>query len=111
MEQLGSHWTDFIEIWYLNIIRKTDEKILFFLNKTRITGTLHKDVIVLMILSPWILFRIRNILDKICGENHNTILCSITPPPESRAVYEITWKNICSRAGLITICACALHVG
>ena len=27
MEQLGSHWTDFNEIWYLSIFRKSDEKI------------------------------------------------------------------------------------
>ena len=27
MEQLGSHWTDFHEIWYLNIFRKSVGKI------------------------------------------------------------------------------------
>jgi hypothetical protein len=27
MEQLGSQWTDFREIWYLSIFRKTVEKI------------------------------------------------------------------------------------
>ena len=27
MEQLGSHWTDFHEIWYLSISRKSVEKI------------------------------------------------------------------------------------
>ena len=27
MEQLGYHWTDFHEIWYLSIFRKTLEKI------------------------------------------------------------------------------------
>jgi hypothetical protein len=27
MEQLGSHWTDFHEIWYLSILRKCVEKI------------------------------------------------------------------------------------
>ena len=27
MEQLGSHWTDFDEIWYFNIFRKSVEKI------------------------------------------------------------------------------------
>jgi len=27
MEQLGSHWTDFHEIWYLCIFRKSVEKI------------------------------------------------------------------------------------
>jgi len=27
MEQLGSHWTDFNEIWYLNMFSKSVEKI------------------------------------------------------------------------------------
>jgi hypothetical protein len=27
MEQLGSHWTDFHEIWYFNILRKSVEEI------------------------------------------------------------------------------------
>jgi hypothetical protein len=27
MEQLCSHWTDFNEIWYLNIFRKSAQKI------------------------------------------------------------------------------------
>jgi len=27
MQQLGSHWTDFRKIWYLNIFRKSVEKI------------------------------------------------------------------------------------
>jgi hypothetical protein len=27
MEQLDSHWTDFHEIWYLNIFRKSVDKI------------------------------------------------------------------------------------
>jgi hypothetical protein len=27
MEQLGSHWTDFHEIWYLSIFRKSVEQI------------------------------------------------------------------------------------
>ena len=29
MEQIGSHWTDFHEIWYLSIFRKSDKKIKF----------------------------------------------------------------------------------
>jgi hypothetical protein len=28
MEQLGSHWTDFNEIWYVSIFRKYVKKIL-----------------------------------------------------------------------------------
>jgi len=31
MEQLGSQWTDFHEIWYLTIFRKSVEKIQFSL--------------------------------------------------------------------------------
>jgi len=27
-------------------------------------------------------------------ENQNTFLCSITFPPENRAIYEIMWKKI-----------------
>jgi len=27
MEQLGSHWTDFCEIWYMSIFRKYVERI------------------------------------------------------------------------------------
>jgi len=27
MEQLGSYWTDFHEIWYLNIFRKSVENV------------------------------------------------------------------------------------
>jgi hypothetical protein len=27
MEQLGSHWTDFDEIWHLSLFRKSVEKI------------------------------------------------------------------------------------
>jgi hypothetical protein len=37
----------------------------------------------------------RNVSDKNCRENQNTILYSITPPlPESPTFYEIMWKNM-----------------
>jgi hypothetical protein len=43
MKQLGSHWTDLHEIWYLSIFRKTVEKIQVSLKPDKITGTLHAD--------------------------------------------------------------------
>ena len=43
MEQLGSHWTDFHEIWYLIIFRKTVEKIQVSLKSDKNNGTLHED--------------------------------------------------------------------
>jgi len=44
MEHLGSHGTDFHEIWYFIIIEKksVQEIQAFFLNLTRTTGTLLK---------------------------------------------------------------------
>ena len=36
MDQFGSHWTDFQEIWYLNIFRKSVEIIEVFYMKTNV---------------------------------------------------------------------------
>jgi hypothetical protein len=38
MEQLGSHWRDFHEIWYLSIIRKFVEKIQISLKSGKNNG-------------------------------------------------------------------------
>jgi len=59
---------------------------------TRITDTLHEDLCTCVIISCWILPRIRNIPDKIAGKSKTHILCSITFF-ENRALFEIKWKN------------------
>jgi hypothetical protein len=38
MEQQGSHWTDFHEIWYLSIVRKYVEKFKASLASDKING-------------------------------------------------------------------------
>jgi len=38
MEQLGSHWTDFLTIWYLGIFRKSVEKIQVSLKSDKNSG-------------------------------------------------------------------------
>ena len=38
MEQLGSHWMDFHEIWYLMIFRKTPQKISVSLKSDKNKG-------------------------------------------------------------------------
>jgi len=38
MQQLGSHWTDFHEIWYLIIFRTTVEKIQVSLKSDKKNG-------------------------------------------------------------------------
>ena len=43
MEQLGSHWTGFHEIWYCSIFRKSVEKIQVSLNSDKNNGTVHED--------------------------------------------------------------------
>ena len=42
MEELGSHWTDFHEILYLNIFRNLRRQFKFHKNLTRIMGSLHE---------------------------------------------------------------------
>jgi len=42
MEQLGSPWTDFHEIWYVMVFRKTAEKIQIHWTLTITTGTSHE---------------------------------------------------------------------
>jgi len=68
MEQLGSHWTDCHYIWYFSIF-PTVWKIEIWFHSAIIVGTLHQDICTIMIIFPWILFRIRNISDIICREN------------------------------------------
>jgi hypothetical protein len=41
MEQLGPHWMDFHEIWYLSIFKKSGKKIHISLKSTWTMGTLH----------------------------------------------------------------------
>ena len=72
MEQLESHWTDFHEISYLSIFRKSVMKIPVFLkpdrNNVYFTWTLCK----FTIRSRWILLRLKNVSDKSCRRNQNT---------------------------------------
>jgi hypothetical protein len=56
---------------------------------TEKTGTLHIDQYKFLILSPSVLFIIRNISDKCCRENKNTFYAHFF----NRGFYEIMWKN------------------
>jgi len=62
-------------------------------------GTVHEiktyDVRTVMAMYHTALLRMRYVSDQSCRENlHTRFLCSVTPPPENRAAYEIMWKNI-----------------
>jgi len=70
--ELGSHWTDFHDILYLSIFRKSVKKIQVCLKSDKIKDTLHEDLWTFMIVSRPILIRMRNVSDKSCREKQNT---------------------------------------
>ena len=73
MKQLGSHCTNFDEIWYSSFFsRQSVKKVQASVISTRITSSLHEDVFTSVTISRWIIIRIRNASDKSCRENQNT---------------------------------------
>ena len=59
MKQLGSHWKDFVEIWYLSFFRNLSR----IFNPTRLACTLHEDVFTFMtnlaeLFLEWAIFQI-----------------------------------------------------
>jgi hypothetical protein len=78
-------------IWecFENLSRKSK----FHSNLTKITGAIHEDLCTLMIVSCWIILRMRIFSDKSCRKNQNTFYVQQLFP-ENRAVYIIVWKNV-----------------
>jgi len=72
MEELGYQWTDFNKILYLNILRKSVEKIKFSLKSDKNKGTLHEDLCAFMVICCRNLLRIGYVLENLCRQNHNT---------------------------------------
>ena len=74
-------------------------KCRFLQNLTRITGILHKDVDTFM-MSRWILFRMRNVLEISCRENQNTNFMFnnfFLPPRKSCRLWDNVEKCIGAR--------------
>ena len=92
MKQIGSHWTDFHEIW--GILENLSWKFRFHQNLTRITDTLHEYQHIFMITSRWIL-RTRNVSDKNWRENQNihNFIFSNSPPPPPRKIVRV-WDHV-----------------
>jgi hypothetical protein len=53
-------------------------KSKFAKNLSRLKSALHEDPCTFMIISHWILLRMRNVSDRSCIENQTHTLCSIT---------------------------------
>jgi hypothetical protein len=69
--ELGSHWTDFYESWYLSSLRNCRKKSNF-VKIWREWFILHEDRFTFMTASRLILLRMWNVPDKICSKNQNT---------------------------------------
>jgi hypothetical protein len=112
MEQLGSHWTDFHEIQYLSIFCFFVEVRHFTLesNKNNAYFT-WRPIYIFKIISRSFLLEIKNVSDKICRENQNTLFWF----NNFLRILCLLWDNVEKyfRAG----ChrrqhgACALHAG
>jgi len=72
MEQLGSQYTDFHEIWHLRVFRKSVEKIRVSLKSYTNNGYFTWGRIHIYIMSLSFLLRIRNVSEKLCTVNQNT---------------------------------------
>ena len=97
----GSNLTDFHEIWYLRIFRKSSEKHQVSLKSERNNGTLHQRLCTFTI-SRKILLIMGNVSDESCRKNQNTHFTWNTFIYyffffENPTVYEIMWKNIRAR--------------
>jgi hypothetical protein len=95
MEQLGSHWTDFHEIWYLSIFRKSVKKIRVSLILDKNNGyftwrPIYDFYHLAHFFLEWEMFQ-----TKSCRENQKThfVFSNFFFSFENRAVYEIMWKN------------------
>jgi len=94
MEQLGSHWTNLLEIWHLVIFRKCVKKIQASLKSGKSNSYLTWRPIYVLIIWRSFLLRMRKILDSFVEKIKIHLFCSITFFfPEYHAVYEIMWKN------------------
>jgi hypothetical protein len=54
IEQLGSYWTNFVNVWYLRTFPKLWRKFINWLKSDKITGTLDKDKHVFISIFHWI---------------------------------------------------------
>jgi hypothetical protein len=78
-----------ISLFFENLKRK----LMRHWNLTTITVTLHEEQCAFLIVSHWILFRMRIFSDKSCRGNQNTRFM-FNFFFGKRAVYRKMWKNI-----------------
>jgi hypothetical protein len=86
LEQLGSRWIDFHEIWYLSTFWKSVKNIQG-LKSDKIMGAFHEDLRTHRSSRMW------NVSDKSCRKNQSIYFMFTNCFSENHAVYGIMWKN------------------
>ena len=72
IQQLGSHWKEFHEIWHLNTFHKSVDKVQFSLKSNKYDNHFLRMQNTLKTVSLWIFPRKKNYSDNSRGENQNT---------------------------------------
>jgi len=93
MGQLGSHWTDFHEIRYLDIFREYVQKTQVSLKPDKNNGYFTGSKIYIFDHNSLISSYSEKCVIHAVEKTKTHILCSITFFLENRADYEIMWKN------------------
>jgi hypothetical protein len=96
MEQVGYHWTDCHEIWYLWIFRKSVEKTQVSLKSDNNKEYFTWRPINIFIISRSFLLGVRNVSDKIGRDNQNSLFM-FSNFFQNRDICEILWKDIVER--------------
>ena len=92
--ELGTHWTDFYEIWYLSIFRKFVENLQVWLKSDKSNGYFTRWLVhIYNIISLNSSYNEKFFRQKLYRKSKHTFLCSITFS-ESSTVCETMWKNM-----------------
>jgi hypothetical protein len=105
MEQSSSHWTNFHEILYLSIFRKSVEKIRLLLQYDK--NNRYEELCTFTISHSFLL-RMRNFSDKFVEKIKRHILCTIVffPPKKSwKYMVQPDWSQMTIQYG-----TCALRI-
>jgi hypothetical protein len=97
LEQLGSHWTDFHEIWYFSFFRKYVENIQVWLQSDKSNGYFTWRTVYIYDKFRWILLGMGSVSDKSCREKQNTHFeCSNSPPSKivpCMRMWKVWWSE------------------
>jgi hypothetical protein len=75
--ELDSHWTDFNEMWYFRLFRKSVEKSQVPSKSDKNNGYFTRRLFTFMTISRWIVLRMRNVSNNSCTENQDTHTLSV----------------------------------